>query len=127
MVIGGCDKEKNFTELLDSKIRDYMEKKGHSDFEIRKFTNSRDLLKCITEMNLVLLDIEVEEKNSGIWVKNYVSFLRRDIRLIFVTKHSEMIMEAFGKYVYAFLQKKDIDTRLDLVLDKALMDFDFEQ
>lgn len=127
MVIGVCDKEKNFTELLDSKIRDYMEKKGHSDFEIRKFTNSRDLLKCITEMNLVLLDIEVEEKNSGIWVKNYVSFLRRDIRLIFVTKHSEMIMEAFGKYVYAFLQKKDIDTRLDLVLDKALMDFDFEQ
>ena len=124
MTIGICDDEQIFTDLLSSGIRAYMKAKEQSGYELRIYTDSTDLLESITELDLLFLDIEMGEKDSGIQVKKHISYLETDIRIVFVTSHCEMVEDAFGRNVYAFLQKKDIETRLVSVLDNVLKDFD---
>ncbi len=123
MVIGICDDEQIFTDLLSRKVRAYMDAQGKSGYEIRIFTDTADLLESIMDLDVLFLDIEMGETDSGIQIKNHLSSLETDIRIIFVTSHFEMTEDAFGRNVYAFLQKKDIDSRLDAVLDDVLRDF----
>ena len=67
------------------------------------------------------------ETDSGIQIKNQLASWGTDIRIVFVTSHCEMTEAAFGRNVYAFLQKKDIENRLVSVLDDVLRDFDTGQ
>lgn len=120
MVIGICDDEQVYTDLLSNKISEYMAAKEKSGYEIRIFTDSADLLENITELDLLFLDIEMGETDSGIQIKNQIASWETDIRIVFVTSHCEMTEAAFGRNVYAFLQKKDIENRLVSVLDDVL-------
>lgn len=127
MVIGICDDEQIFTDLLSDKIRSYMEAKGTSGYEIIIFMDREDLLENIAELDILFLDIEMGETDSGIQIKNQLASWGTDIRIVFVTSHCEMTEAAFGRNVYAFLQKKDIENRLVSVLDDVLRDFDTGQ
>lgn len=124
MRIGICDDEQIFTDMFSSRIMAYMKKKGQSDYELKIYTDSADLLESLTETDLLFLDIEMGETDRGIQIKKYISSLETDVRIVFVTSHCEMAENAFGRNVYAFLQKKDIETRLESVLDDVLRDFD---
>lgn len=127
MMIGICDDEQSFADIFSSKVRAYMNKKGQSDYELRIYTDSTDLLESITEMDILFLDIEMGEKDSGIQIKKSISSLETDVRIVFVTSHYEMSEAAFGRNVYAFLQKKDIETRFESVMDEVLKDFDYDR
>lgn len=73
MVIGICDDEQIFTDLLSDKIRSYMEAKGTSGYEIIIFMDREDLLENIAELDILFLDIEMGETDSGIQIKNQLA------------------------------------------------------
>lgn len=127
MMIGICDDEPVFIDLFSRQVRAYMKENYPFRFELRTFTDSADLLENITEIDLLFLDIEMGENDSGIQIKQRISSLQADIRIVFVTSHCEITADAFGKNVYAFLQKKDAEARLPSVLDDVLKDFDSGQ
>jgi len=74
MRIGICDDEQIFTDMFSSRIMAYMKKKGQSDYELKIYTDSADLLESLTETDLLFLDIEMGETDLGIQIKKVYFF-----------------------------------------------------
>lgn len=120
MVIGICDDDKAFALQLQQKIDKSLRQQGISQIETRVYTDSKMLMKHITECNILFLDIEMKEQNSGIRIKDQIDAYQLDMAVVFVTSHEEMMEQAFGRSVQAFIRKRDIDEKLPDVLYRII-------
>ncbi len=70
-------------------------------------------------LEILILDIEMPEM-GGIEVKNRLQRLKRDVIIIYVTSHDEMMREAFGLNVLGFVKKEYMQRDLPVMLISAL-------
>lgn len=92
----------------------------HIGHECYLYNSAKEMLSRIEELapiDVVVLDIEMPEIN-GIMVKEQLQSRCPTTWIIFLTSHTEMMQEAFGRNVTAFIQKTDWREQLGRELEK---------
>ena len=91
-----CEDEIRERAIIGSVCEGVFEKKG-MEYDISMAGDSKEVMKVIGEIDLLILDIELPGVD-GITLKNRIQ--RKDeCMILFVTHHDEMMPEAFGKNV----------------------------
>lgn len=88
------------------------------------YSDSSELLEDIKsqslfDVDLFVLDIEMPIVD-GIALKESIQIYYNDTTIIFLTSHEEMMEQAFGRNVVAFVQKSNWETRLGQEIEKSL-------
>ena len=94
MTIGICDDEEIIRWEL-KRICNQLLVERDLCCEIIEFQNGMELLSFSKCLDILILDIEMSGV-GGIEVKNRLQSLKRDVIIIYVTSHDEMMGEAFG-------------------------------
>lgn len=102
ITIGICDDEEIFRDQVKNILESYF-KKEKIEYKIYEYNSAEQFMKSKVKIDILLLDIEMKEMN-GIQLKNWLE-KKAEIRILFLTSHSEVWEEAFGKNVYGFLRK----------------------
>lgn len=104
MNIGICDDQKEYRiELINYCERYFTD--TVTEYKVYEYCSGEEFTASTTEeLDILLLDIEMNEL-SGIKIKDYLQKQKRDIKILFVSSHEEMLPEAFGREVYGFLVK----------------------
>lgn len=84
-------------------------------YELDTYIDSYTFLKNANKYDLVFLDIDMPNID-GIEVSQFLTDL--EIRIIFVTSHSERMIDAFGKNVIGFIQKEALEQGIEKVFKK---------
>ena len=116
MIIAICDDQRR---MLD-KVYCYCKKIVQKKTEVFSYTRPEDLMQSIYRgiiPDLLILDIEMPEV-SGLEFQKQLQRNKMDIDIIYLTSHSEMMQEAFGRNVVAFLNKDNYEIRLAEILTK---------
>lgn len=116
MIIAICDDERN---ILD-KVYCYCRKIVQPKTEVFSYTSPENLLQNIYRgiiPDLLILDIEMPEE-SGLEIRKRLQQNKMHIDIVYLTSHSEMMQEAFGRNVVAFLNKDNYETRLAEIISK---------
>lgn len=100
--VGICDDEQVFRDVLRNLTEAYMEELN-IEYQIEEYESGIEVLESEEQINILLLDIEMDEI-SGIDLKDMLQ-RNPDIRILFVSSHTEDMSLAFGKNVYGFLEK----------------------
>lgn len=116
--LGICDDNKKDMHRIHEMCKEIMSK-VKMEYEIAMYDSGYKLLLDISEINLLILDIDMPEIN-GIDIKNQIQFLNKDIIIIFVTNYNKFMHMAFGIHVYGFIQKKDLKMQLEKILVSAI-------
>ena len=97
-----CDDEREAREQMERYCQKFFGEKYQ--YEIRTYESGEQFLNAEEKGDILLLDIEMDGID-GIEIKRRLQKERCNARILFVTSHSEHMPEAFGEYVYGFLQK----------------------
>lgn len=120
MVIAICDDEK----VLADNLKTLIEKKLTANSEqiiYKLYYDGESLFEEINDIDILFLDIEMSGIN-GIDIKNKIVQLKMNTKIVFVSGHEEMLLDAFGPNVYSFLLKPIDEGKLGIVLDKLIAD-----
>ncbi len=118
ITLGICDdNEKDLRKIY--KICKETISKVKMEYKITMYNSGYKLLLDISEINLLILDIDMPEIN-GIDIKNQIQNLNKDIIIIFVTNYNKFMHMAFGIHVYGFIEKKDINIQFQKMLVSAI-------
>lgn len=110
-----CDDEKNYI----NEIIDYLDKcpwKRNNQFNYHIFTSGEELLKSNQLFEFIILDIEMD-RISGVEVKEIFYQRKNQSRIIFLTNYNEYMSDSFGKNVYGYVNKDEVDM-LEVPLNK---------
>lgn len=111
MIIVICDDDRKELE----EIQRICQQCCNAEDKIITYSDSTELYKWLMMENwnvdLFILDIEMP-KMSGLELKQQISKMCIDTHILFVTSHSEVMGNAFGKYVIGFVDKKDYEGRI---------------
>lgn len=100
------------------KIKKSCEANGYSD--ILLFHSGDELLACthLDKLNLIFLDIEMEGL-SGIEVMHQLEMRCPFTLIVFSTSHSDLMADAFGRNVIAFISKPCREMSITASIQKA--------
>lgn len=116
-----CDDDDNAIILHEKILKDSLQKCGIG-YEITKYTQSRNLLYDIVDddvfYDLILLDIEMPEIN-GMEIPQRIKDLLPNIRIIFVTSHTEYAIDAFELSIFRYVPKNNVKTKLAAAVQDA--------
>ncbi len=85
---------------------------------IKEFCDGKEALEQQGELDILLLDMEMPNVN-GLEVKQRMEQEDANVMIIYLTGHSELVFDGFGRNVLAFVQKSEIMKQLPLALEKA--------
>lgn len=112
-----CEDEIRERAIIGSVCEGVFEKKG-MEYDISMAGDSKEVMKVIGEIDLLILDIELPGVD-GITLKNRIQ--RKDgCMILFVTHHDEMMPEAFGKNVVGFVEKRKLCNKLEKYLNQVI-------
>ena len=112
-----CEDEIRERAIIGSVCEGVFEKKG-MEYDISMAGDSKEVMKVIGEIDLLILDIELPGVD-GITLKNRIQ--RKDgCMILFVTHHDEMMPEAFGKNVVGFVEKRKLRNKLEIYLNQVI-------
>ncbi len=118
MTIAVCDDEKIFREKVVSMLAQYR-KENACTFEIASFASGKELLNYEGTYFLVLLDIEMPGI-GGMETARRIKEKNKDIIVVFLTSHAQMMQKAFEVRAFRYLLKPismiDIDQCLNAVM-----------
>ncbi len=103
LIIGICDNEAYWQNQIVELCKKSEAAEIHS-ISYQLFSSGEELLKNVLPLDILFLDEEME-KLSGQDIKEIYEQKNYDTMIIFVTSHSEILFDAFGKNVYGFLTK----------------------
>lgn len=117
-----CDDEEKSVALHERMVRECLQAAGIG-CEITTYTQSRNLLYDITDdaffYDLILLDIEMPGI-SGMELPQQIKGFLPNVRIIFVTSHTEYAIDAFELSIFRYVPKNNLETKLPAaVLDAA--------
>ena len=117
-----CDDEERFVALQERIVRERLQAEG-TGCEITAYTQSRNLLCDITDdgffYDLILLDIEMPGI-GGMEIPQRVRSFLPNVRIIFVTSHTEYAIDAFELSIFRYVPKHNLEEKLaDAVADAA--------
>lgn len=94
-------------------------------YDIKTFKTGKLLLESENKFDLILLDVEMCEIN-GIDVKNKIEDNSDNTKIIFISNYQDRVLDAFGKNVFAYIKKNELNCLeyVLLKLYKNLMDVD---
>lgn len=117
-----CDDEEKAVALHEKIVRACLQAQGVG-YEITTYTQSRNLLYDISDdaffFDLILLDIEMPEI-SGMEIPQKVKDYLPNVKIIFVTSHTEYAIDAFELSIFRYVPKNNLETKLTAaVIDAA--------
>lgn len=113
-----CDDE----EQCLIKIKKICEKifdKIYSGITIVTGKNGKEVLTYPGEIDILILDIDMPGID-GIQVKKQLQQKNRNTNIIFVTNHLERMKEAFGLWVFGFVDKDTMEDELNILLPELI-------
>lgn len=116
--IGICDDEAIWTEYIRQLSEKYLSDKN-IDFEIKMFSSGDKILQEKEPLTFLFLDEEMPEM-SGREVHKALS--KTSTEIIFVTSHSEIVYDCFGRNVLGFLRKPIDENEFKKIISKLLVD-----
>lgn len=116
-----CDDEKLAVDQHVKIAKDCLMTAGIGN-EITTYTQSQNLLYDISDdsffYDLILLDIEMPEIN-GMEISKQIKAYLPDVRIIFVTSHTEYAIDAFELSIFRYVPKNDLGTKLATAITDA--------
>lgn len=117
-----CDDEEKAVALHEKIVKGCLQEQGVG-YEITTYTQSSNLLYDITDdgffYDLILLDIEMPGI-SGMEIPQQIKGFLPNVRIIFVTSHTEYAIDAFELSIFRYVPKNNLEVKLtDAVIDAA--------
>lgn len=117
-----CDDEEKSVALHEKIVRECLQSEGIG-CEITTYTQSLNLLYDITDdgffYDLILLDIEMPGI-SGMEIPQQIKGFLPNVRIIFVTSHTEYAIDAFELSIFRYVPKNNLRAKLTAaVIDAA--------
>ena len=123
-----CDDEEKSVSLHEQIVRDCLQSVGIG-YEITTYTQSRNLLYDITDdayfYDLILLDIEMPGI-SGMEIPQQIKGFLPNVRIIFVTSHTEYAIDAFELSIFRYVPKNNLEAKLSAAVIDAAKLIDLE-
>lgn len=113
-----CDDDK----LIHEEIRELCLAYGRLNnvvFDFMDFFSAEELISYEGESGIIFMDIEMEEM-SGLEAKNFLQKRNGSELIIFITSHTELMPEAFGRNVCGFLSKPINTRQFNKIFEQAL-------
>ncbi len=117
--IGICDDEAIWRERVRQLCEKYLSEKN-IDFEIKMFSSGDKILQEKEPLTFLFLDEEMPEM-TGREVNKVLS--KTSTEIIFVTSHSEIVYDCFGRNVLGFLRKPIDEIEFERIISKLLVDW----
>lgn len=116
-----CDDEEKSVALHEHIVRECLQSEGIG-YEITTYTQSRNLLYDITDdgffYDLILLDIEMPGI-SGMEIPQQLKGFLPNVRIIFVTSHTEYAIDAFELSIFRYVPKNNLEVKLAAAVTDA--------
>ena len=116
-----CDDEKQAVDQHERIVKDCLQTEGIG-YEITTYTQSQNLLYDITDdgifYDLILLDIEMPGI-SGMEIPKQIKAFLPNIRIIFVTSHTEYAIDAFELSIFRYVPKNNLNAKLTAAVADA--------
>ena len=117
-----CDDEEKSVALHERIVKECLQAEGIG-YAITTYTQSRNLLYDITDdgffYDLILLDIEMPGI-SGMEIPQQLKGFLPNVKIIFVTSHTEYAIDAFELSIFRYVPKNNLETKLPAaVIDAA--------
>lgn len=113
-----CDDEEQQRKIVTEYCHRYCEER-HIEYRCEEYASGEELL-LDAQADIMLLDIEMTGLD-GLQVKDILQRQKSDIRILFVSRHEDVISEAFGRQVYGFLRKPVdyglLQKKMDVILE----------
>ncbi|TCT14359.1 LytTR family two component transcriptional regulator [Natranaerovirga pectinivora] len=102
-----CDDEKIIQDIVRTKCESYLDENNMS-YEISTFSNGMELLKDNKKFDIFFLDVEMPGMN-GFSIAESINRVHKDVCIIFLTSHVEMVQKAFKVKAFRYLFKPIIE------------------
>lgn len=116
-----CDDEEKAVALHERIVKSCLQSQGIG-YEITTYTQSRNLLYDITDdgffYDLILLDIEMPGI-SGMEIPQQLKGFLPNVRIIFVTSHTEYAIDAFELSIFRYVPKNNLEVKLATAVTDA--------
>lgn len=116
-----CDDEEKAVSLHEKMVKGCLQKQGIG-CEITTYIQSRNLLYDITDdgffYDLILLDIEMPGV-SGMEIPKRIGEYLPNVRIIFVTSHTEYAIDAFELSIFRYVPKSNLEEKLAAAVTDA--------
>lgn len=116
-----CDDEERAVALHEKIVKDSLQAQSIG-YEITAYTQSRNLLYDITDdgffYDLILLDIEMPGI-SGMEIPQQIKDFLPNVRIIFVTSHTEYAIDAFELSIFRYVPKNNLEVKLTAAVTDA--------
>lgn len=116
-----CDDEEKAVTLHEQFVKDSLQACSIG-YEITTYTQSRNLLYDITDdgffYDLILLDIEMPGI-SGMEIPQQIKAFLPNVRIIFVTSHTEYAIDAFELSIFRYVPKSNLEVKLTTAVTDA--------
>lgn len=116
-----CDDEEKAVSLHEKMVKGCLQRQGIG-CEITTYTQSRNLLYDITDdgffYDLILLDIEMPGV-SGMEIPKRIGEYLPNVRIIFVTSHTEYAIDAFEMSIFRYVPKSNLEEKLAAAVTDA--------
>ena len=116
-----CDDEEKAVALHERIVKVCLQSQGIG-YEITTYTQSRNLLCDITDdgffYDLILLDIEMPGI-SGMEIPQQIKNFLPNVRIIFVTSHTEYAIDAFELSIFRYVPKNNLEVKLTAAVTDA--------
>lgn len=116
-----CDDEEKSVLLHEKIVRECLQEE-RIGCDITTYTQSRNLLYDITDdgffYDLILLDIEMPGI-SGMEIPQQLKGFLPNVRIIFVTSHTEYAIDAFELSIFRYVPKNNLEVKLAAAVTDA--------
>ena len=116
-----CDDEGRAVALHETIVKNSLQTSGIG-YEITMYTQSCNLLCDITDdgffYDLILLDIEMPGV-SGMEISQQIKDFLPNIKIIFVTSHTEYAIDAFEFSIFRYVPKNNLESKLTAAVTDA--------
>lgn len=116
-----CDNNELERQITVRYCKKYFEIKKE-EYRLFEYRSGEEFLEN-DMVDILLLDIKMK-RISGILLKDLLQIMRAKTRIIFISENKELVRDAFGKNVFAFLEKplayEEFCSKMDLALEDVL-------
>lgn len=116
-----CDDDKTAVSLHENIVKQSLQECSIG-YEITTYTQSSNLIYDIVDdsffYDLILLDIEMPEV-SGMEIAEKIKLCLPNIKIIFVTSHTEYAIDAYELSIFRYVPKSGLEKRLPLAIVDA--------
>lgn len=113
-----CDDDARMRRELQRMCSDIAERSGEKAV-FMQFQQGQEVLTYPDMLDILVLDIEMPGM-SGIEVRKKLETVQNRSLIVYVTSHVECMREAFGKYVFGFVDKNCLKKQLSRILADAI-------